>query len=443
MIKTSIVVPVHNTAEYLVDCFDSIFKQTQKEIEVIAIDDGSTDNSLYILEQIKKTHPQMRVFSQKNEGLGSSRNKGLELATGEFTYFLDSDDCLVDTALEKCYQYAKDNHLDIVMFDAETFGDIRCKTGYYNRAEIIEDQETVLSGMEFANKYWTKTFVPSACLIYTSTQFLKQHNLKFLPKIYYEDNEFYCKMLPLAERVMYIPKLFYKRRYRESSITTSLFDLRHAKDYLTMLQSIGVHQYSDELMPVVHRVQINMLESLYVKCLASNLLSDMSILQKLYDTALSICGHMIESVDQFPDIDLLSRISSNAPENMISKETKRKIEKRKREIAEGIFSRIPIGKEKYFVGIYGTGKNTERFLREYENYAGEIKATLIFIESNIVSQTRQYKGIDIFNIDDVKDMELDCIIIASSMYEFQMSRRVKERYGNRFKIIRLMTDLQF
>ena len=69
MIKTSIIVPVYNTAEYLWECFASIFAQTQKEIEVIAINDGSTDNSLQILEEIKKDHPEMIIFSQKNMGL--------------------------------------------------------------------------------------------------------------------------------------------------------------------------------------------------------------------------------------------------------------------------------------------------------------------------------------------------------------------------------------
>ena len=94
MIKTSIIVPVYNTAEYLRDCFDSIFHQTQKEIEIIAINDGSTDNSLDVLQEIKKEHPELIILSQVNQGLGATRNRGIKLAKGEFIYFLDSDDCL-------------------------------------------------------------------------------------------------------------------------------------------------------------------------------------------------------------------------------------------------------------------------------------------------------------------------------------------------------------
>ena len=212
MIKTSIIVPVYNTANYLKDCFGSIFRQTQKDIEVIAINDGSTDNSLDVLEEIKKEYPQLVIYTQDNEGLGSARNKGIELATGEFIYFIDSDDCIVDTAIETCYQCAKDNNLDVVMFDAETFGDTKYETGYYDRTGIIADQEVVLKGEIFAKRYWLKSFVPSACLLYISSQFIKRYDLKFIPGIYYEDNEFYCRTIPLAERVMYIPQFLYRRQ---------------------------------------------------------------------------------------------------------------------------------------------------------------------------------------------------------------------------------------
>lgn len=113
MIKTSIIVPVYNTAPYLRDCFDSIFAQTQKEIEVIAVNDGSTDNSLSVLGAVKAEHTELIIFSQENQGLGAARNKGMELATGEFIYFIDSDDCLISDAMEICYHYAKMNDVDV------------------------------------------------------------------------------------------------------------------------------------------------------------------------------------------------------------------------------------------------------------------------------------------------------------------------------------------
>ena len=162
MCRTSIIVPVYNTADYLKECFESIYNQTQKEIEVIAINDGSTDNSLEILEEIKREHPDLIIYSQENRGLGDARNKGIELAIGEYIYFIDSDDCLAPEAMETCYQYAAENHLDVVMFDAEVFGDIEYKKDAYDRKKIISDQEAVLSGEVFACKYFTQAFYPNA-----------------------------------------------------------------------------------------------------------------------------------------------------------------------------------------------------------------------------------------------------------------------------------------
>lgn len=443
MIKTSVIVPVYNTESYLKDCFESIFKQTQKDIEVIAINDGSTDNSLYILEQIKKNYPQMVIFTQDNKGLGSARNKGIELARGEFICFIDSDDCLVNTAIEICYRCAKDNSLDVVMFDAKTFGDVEYETDCYNRSEIIVDQEVVLRGEDFAEKYWLKSFVPSACLMYMSTRFLRQHNLEFLPRIYYEDNEFCCRMIPLAQRVMYIPQRLYKRRYRKLSITTVPFDLRHARDMLTMIQSVGGHQYSDKLIPIIHKLQLDFLRSLYNRCLKAELLRNIEFFQELYSMALNICGDSIESISLFSDIDLLSHITNEASQKIVSKQAKKIIETKRKELLKEIFDKVPIGSEGQYIGIYGTGKNTERFLNEYLKYVNGIKATLIFIDSNITSKKERYKGFDIFNINDIENMPLKCIIVASSKYELAICQTIKEKYGDKFKVLRLQSDLHF
>ena len=443
MVKTSIIVPVYNTADYLKECFESIFNQTQKEIEIIVINDGSTDDSLHILEEIKKEHPEIKIFSQDNQGLGNSRNKGIDLATGEFIYFMDSDDCLADNALECCYQYAKDYQLDVLMFDAETFGNIKHDDEHYNRTKIISDQEIVLNGEYFAERYWLKRFIPSACLIYTSAQFIKINKLKFLPKIYYEDNEFHIKLLSLAKRVMYIPQSLYKRRYRKFSITTNSFDMRHAKDCLKMIQAIGIHNYSDRLYIIVQELQLNFLKSLYKKCITRDLLKDESFIQELYNTALDICGGSIKAITRLSDIDILYQIIYSVSENIFSEKTKKNIQKRRKEIAKDIFTQIPLKLAEKYVGIYGTGRNTERFLNVYQKNVSDIRANIIFINTIKSLENKQYKGYDIFDVNNIGELPLDCIVIASVKYESEMYEIIKEKYGKRFKVIRLKTDLQF
>ena len=92
MTLISFVIPVYNTGEYLQQCIDSIISQTWKNIEIIAVDDGSTDNSLSILEKYAQSHPNIYVFHKENGGVSSARNLGLDHIHGEYVFFVDSDD---------------------------------------------------------------------------------------------------------------------------------------------------------------------------------------------------------------------------------------------------------------------------------------------------------------------------------------------------------------
>ena len=90
--KVSIIVPVYNSENYVVRCLDSIFRQTYADIEVICVDDGSTDNSLSVLKQYQSDHPQLRIIHRTNGGLSAARNTGLKNSIGKYVMFCDSDD---------------------------------------------------------------------------------------------------------------------------------------------------------------------------------------------------------------------------------------------------------------------------------------------------------------------------------------------------------------
>lgn len=443
MVKTSIIVPVYNTAPYLRDCFDSIFTQTQKEIEVIAINDGSTDNSLSVLEAIKAEHPELIIFSQENQGLGAARNKGMELATGEFIYFIDSDDCIVSTAMDTCYRYAKEYQLDMIMFDADTFGDIAHKSDYYDRSKLIEEQEIVMSGEEYAHKYWLKHFYPTAWLIYTETRFLKRNGLKFLPGVYYEDNEFHCKAIPLASRIMYIPQALYRRRYREASITTSAYDMRHARDFLCVIKAVDKQKYDTRLEEVKHQLVIQFLRALYVNSVRNNLLQEHQFANEFFETALQICGKVIENINESNEIETLYLISEALPKGIISNEMGREIRDQRKIIWSNIFAEIPLQSDNKKIGIYGTGRHTDTFLNKYQECVGEIKAEIVPIESNVRVGEKMYRNRNVVNVEDIGIMSLDCIVVASTKYEQEIYDAIKQKYGDRFKLIRLLTDLHF
>lgn len=444
MIKTSIIVPVYNTAAYLRECFDSIFNQTQKEIEVIAVNDGSMDESLSVLEDIKREHPEMIIYSQENQGLGASRNKGMELATGEFIYFIDSDDCLMDDAMETCYYYAKRCNADVIIFDAETFGDVDCVKDSYDRSQIIEEQKMIMSGEEYAGKYWSNAFYPSACLIYTAASFLKGHDLKFMPGVYYEDTEFHCKMIPLAQSIVYIPRKLYRRRYREGSITTVSFDIRHAKDYLHIIQAIDAQKHDAGMAEVLQEVKFQLLRGLIQKSRDNRkLLENQEFIRAFYELAVKIYGGNIDEINQYRNINVVYQLSSYLEDDLVSDEARRKIQDKWIEIWEKIGERIPLASEDQTVGIYGTGKKTAEFLDAYEKNVGKVEAKMFFLDSNIVSGEKKYRSNDVLNINDIGEMMLNCILIASSRYEQEMYQTVRKLYGEKFKVVCLWSDLYF
>ena len=435
MFKTSIIVPVYNTAEYLKDCFDSIYSQTQKELEVIAVNDGSTDESLPILEEIKKEHPEMVIFSQENKGLGSARNKGIELAKGEYIYFLDSDDCLVSTAMEKCYQFAHLNNLDIVMFDAVEFGDVSPeKKESFDRSKIIKEREEVLSGEDFANKYWRSSYSPTVWLMYISAGFLHKHQFRFMDKIYYEDNEFYCKLIASAMRTMYIPHMLYKRRCRKASITSSVFDGRHANDFLQMIQAVNKQSYSQGMLDIMHDMKLNFLQTLLIKCRNNKLLADTELLKRFYKVVQDICGDSVEDITDYKDIKILRDISETVGNKVISEGELSKIQIKERSLLRNILNEIPLIYENKYVGIYGMGNVCNEFIEAYRKEIGNICAKLFFIDSNIKTGESKYLGYEVVNVNDIAGLELDCIVVASLKYEEEMRSNIIQRYGKKFKI---------
>lgn len=124
MVKVSVVVPVYNEESYLRECLDSITGQTLKEIEIICVDDGSTDNSMEILKEYARQDKRVIILEQHNSGAGMARNRGMKQASGEYLAFLDSDDIYEKTMLEEMYQEATDENLDMVVCRVDAFNTI-------------------------------------------------------------------------------------------------------------------------------------------------------------------------------------------------------------------------------------------------------------------------------------------------------------------------------
>ena len=137
MPKVSVIMPVYNVAKYLPMCLESIVSQTLTDIEILCVNDGSTDNSLDVLQQFEEKDKRIIIIDKKNEGSGIARNTALERAQGEYVYFVDSDDWLDNNdVLKKITERADSENLDILIFGGlscyENNGKIKKSKGGYS-----------------------------------------------------------------------------------------------------------------------------------------------------------------------------------------------------------------------------------------------------------------------------------------------------------------------
>ena len=267
-VKVSVIVPVYNCEKYLKACLDSILGQTLQEIEVICINDGSTDRSGKILEEYAANDTRVTVLSQVNRGLSISRNRGLEAAQGEYIQFCDSDDMFMPRALEYSYRKATENHLDVFYFDAESiYENSRLeeeKPSYktlYKRRPLFKQ---VQSGADLLSALVKNhSFRTQPCLQLIHRSFILESKILFPPGLLHEDNYFTPALMVCASRVSHEPESLYIRRVRENSIMTVKESFKNVYGYfmcgMAMIDFLDAHKElaqngKDALVSLTHQM---------------------------------------------------------------------------------------------------------------------------------------------------------------------------------------------
>ena len=227
MVKVSIIVPVYNTGKYLKECLDSLVNQTFTDTEIICINDGSTDNSLEILEEYKKKYSNISVYSQENSGPSITRNKGISYSNGDYIYFMDSDDYLELTAIEELYDISSKNDLDFLIFKLIYFSDETKEkyTGEYYEMPFLKKWNCKVFNLQDIGKKAIHLSVSPPGKFF-KRDFIK--DMEFPQNLIYEDNVFFAEAMMKADRISFYDKHLYNRRIRENSITTQKADLKSA-----------------------------------------------------------------------------------------------------------------------------------------------------------------------------------------------------------------------
>jgi len=251
--SVSVIIPVYNTEQYLPQCLDSVIKQSMELLEIICVNDGSTDNSEQILQKYAAQDSRIKVISQKNQGQSVARNTGLFASRGEYIYFLNSDDFLLEEAvLPDLYDFSKQKGLDILYFEAKPILPLDPADEFWRVRS--KEYSAVISGPElFYQMNTNQDYRTASWLQFFRGNFLKKNSLKFYPRVCGEDNMFSLKSILLAQKTAHWKKqLIASRANREDShMSRYYFKAQGLRDLLIFLREINIFLQKKPLPPPV------------------------------------------------------------------------------------------------------------------------------------------------------------------------------------------------
>lgn len=248
----SVIVPVYNTQKFLEKCLESIINQTFKDIEIICINDGSTDNSMSILNDYSEKDSRIKIINQKNAGLSCARNTGINNAKGEYIGFVDSDDWIDLDFFEKLYNAAKNYDADIA-----SAGIKRVRSYKWKYHLKIKEEEVT----ENTDRKFVLCDVPEKCYVWNKIYRLgkiKQFSLYFEAGIYFEDRCFTCEALSKLKRLVVVPDTYYNYWTNPNSIvksksTKKTQDAKYTNEKMMKilkLNNINLEHYAEKIKKI-------------------------------------------------------------------------------------------------------------------------------------------------------------------------------------------------
>lgn len=262
--RLSIVIPVYNVERYLLRCLDSVLFQTLRDIEVVCVDDGSTDSSPSILGKYQSGDSRVRIIHQEHAGQGAARNRGIDAAMGDCICFVDADDALADAdAFSSLVAEMDARGLQLLMYDAVTrFEDganaSSVALGNYRRRHVYPLRAT---GAEmFVSMNRRGEFSASPCLYLVRRDALVASGVRFAEGVLHEDDVFTLSLLFSLERVGHVIRPSYERWVHPGSTMTSASAERHLRGYLFCIgwvdERIREHAMPNDVLQELKRCRI-------------------------------------------------------------------------------------------------------------------------------------------------------------------------------------------
>lgn len=245
-IDISIIVPIYNIAEYIYDCVRPLLEDTFLNNEIILVNDGSTDNSINVINDIAKNNKNIKIINKENSGLSSARNTGIKAAKGKYLFFLDGDDFISIKCLEKMYSFAEDSNLEITIGNGRYyFGENNKKNNYFVQGKKMELLKGIKTGEEvleymiekncYKMEVWDKLYLRKLII---------ENDLMFEEGLLHEDELFTPNVFSCAKYVSYFGNIKYNYRQRNGSINQTV-RLKNCLDYISIADRFYQQCYKD------------------------------------------------------------------------------------------------------------------------------------------------------------------------------------------------------
>ena len=256
-VKVSVIVPVYNVELYLEECLNSIINQTLKEIEIILINDGSTDSSVEIIEFYALKDSRIIILKQLNSGVSAARNAGIMKASGKYILFLDSDDTILSDSIEVLYRRAEETGADIVIGNALLCYLDGSQTLFFPHGKTLSNG-LLWTGESVFTKLMEWNMLPLSVSYFTRKDIIIDNKLLFQENILHEDEIWCVKTILAAQKVLFIEFNYYFYRQRENSIMNSDNKAFRIKSLFEVAKAL--YQHSEAL-------QINNISEKTISCI--------------------------------------------------------------------------------------------------------------------------------------------------------------------------------
>lgn len=388
--KVSVIIPVYNVEEYLRECLDSVVNQTLKEIEIICVDDGSTDSSLEILKEYAKKDSRITVITQQNLHAGVARNAGLAIAKGEYVHFLDSDDWIEKETYSKLYVLVSEKKCNIIKFRSFCYDNTKKKIvnsyftnmgaigeKYFDKKIIVKDNIEIV--VNISDAPWSGMY---------KTSFIQKNNIKFDNLLCANDTSFYYRCV-MANNELYLSSkrfVYYRINNNSSLIGQRVYHFNCQLEQYAIISKI-IKNNSQVIMESIKKHLVHAI--LYRYKMYNEINIPYMVRSKIYKETKDFISSIDENLIPEEYRDVYAKLVSKNPCVSVIIPVYN-TEKYLRECLDSVVNQTLQNIEIICINDCSTD-NSLQILQEYANKDGRIK--IINNEKNLGSAESRNKGI--------------------------------------------------